>query len=248
MPVEQRVIPFMELPEDIREAQREKANWKANGIDGSWCEVVDPKYGTISHVAVVDSEGNFLYDKVNLQWTPGAFVLPVRINPKKRAEFLLSREKRILLRDIQNQQGNTFVENILQGLIKVHENELPAQAAIRETVEETGYTPIGLVKLGDVGFDIANSEVLMPFFLALIPYEQKAREQQLDPTEQIDKGTWYTWQEFEAKGSIDAKTLSAFMLARRVLSPKLLKDERRIDKWIAKLKQRLQSRKIRFHK
>lgn len=115
-----------------------------------------------------------------------------------------------------------MIENIPQGLVQVDKGETPAQAAIRETIEETGHTPLGLVAIGRVGFDIGNSESLMPFFLAYVPYLQQPAEQQLESTEQIEKARWYTWRELEVKGSIDAKTMSGLFLARRILQPELL--------------------------
>lgn len=118
---EQRVIPFIDLPPADRERFASKANWMI-GDRGDWDKIVDTRYGTVEHVTVRGEKGD-LFDKVNLQWSPAVFVVPFRINPKGKAEFLLPREQRILPRDENGIQGNVSLDNIPQGLVKIWRNE-----------------------------------------------------------------------------------------------------------------------------
>ncbi len=216
-----KVTPFEDLPEQTRTEMAETASWKVDGTAGDWRNIVDPQYGTIQHV-VVEEKGTNPYDKVNILWSPGVYVVPVRINPDKKAEFLILEQRRELLRDKNGIQGNTVVDNIPQGLIRVWDNETPAQAAIRETIEETGHTPTGLAFLGNVGLGIANSETLQPFFLALVPYEQEALDRNLEETERIEKNQWLTWRKLHERNLIDGITTIGLFRSQRVLRPDLL--------------------------
>ena len=170
------VIPFNQLPATDRVTIAQQANWRVDG-NGDWNQVVDKRYGSVHHVAIVDADGVVKFDKISIAWSPGVFVVPYRYNEsegKGHHEFLVPTERRILLYDANGQQGNVFVDNIPQGLINVDKEETPEEAAVRETKEETGFVPTQLIFLGNIGFDIANSSSLMPFFLAHVPFAQEA--------------------------------------------------------------------------
>lgn len=213
------LIPYNQLSPE-QKAAYPNPNWRLNGISGDWDEIVDNRYGVVEHLATVDSETlKIMFDKINLKWAKAVFVVPVRINPDNQAEFLLARERRVLLRDSQGNQGNLTIDNIPQGLVKVWSGESERQAAIRETKEETGHEPTGLVLVGNVGFDIANSESLMPFYLAQVPYYQNAIGQQLDKREVIGSVRWATFSEIQQQDLIDGKTMIGLYLAKRVIHP-----------------------------
>jgi 8-oxo-dGTP pyrophosphatase MutT (NUDIX family) len=214
-----RITPFDELSENDRRGLTDNANWKIDFNNGGWDVVNDERYGTVEHVAVA-IDGEYKFDKINIKWSPAAFVTPVRINPDGMAEFLLSYEKRMLLRDREGKQGKVVIPNIPQGLVK--RDEQPHKAAVRETTEETGYTPEALVYLGNYGFDIANSETLMPFFMAVVPYGQEPRKPKLDEGEHIEGNKWFTADQISRMPFIDGKTIIGLQVAQRVINPKYL--------------------------
>ena len=128
----QQIIPVSDLSPEAQDQLDNNANWKLEpGGSGSWYEIVDSRYGRVIHVVVVGPNGEVKFDKLNIQWSPAVFVMPVRINPKGKAEFLLPEETRILLRDENGRQGAVRIENIPQGLIKVWEDEEHREAALR---------------------------------------------------------------------------------------------------------------------
>lgn len=65
----------------------------------------DPEYGSINHVIVV-RDGIPRFDKIDIALDPGAYVLPVRINPEGKAEFLIPQELRVLLPDETGKRGS----------------------------------------------------------------------------------------------------------------------------------------------
>lgn len=218
-----RIVSFRNLNPQQREHLAERANWKVDGENGNWERVTDPRYGTIDHVAVV-GDNSPKFDKLNILWTSGVYVVAVRINPDtKKAEFLLPSERRILLRDEDGQQGNVFVDGLPQGIIKEWENEPPHKAALRELMEETGYAPNSLVFLGKIAFNPANSESEQPFFLAHVPYIQTPQSQTLEDSEAIlTDARWFTWSDIQRRPWIDGITVIGLALAQRVLNPKFL--------------------------
>lgn len=213
----ERVVPFSELSDPQRESLN-RVNWVERNKDGVenpfWAEINDSRYGTFRHVAIVDGE-RVLYDKVDLEWKPAAFVAIYRQNGE-RTEFLLPSEKRILLKDENGIQGNVYIRNIPQGLIKEWENETAEQAALREVQEETGVTPRSIKKMHDLYFDAANSQTPMPFFLAEVdPNDIQTYQQSLDPGEEIrvSEDDWFAIEDIPQLQLQCAKTLSGLMLA-----------------------------------
>lgn len=197
-----------------------KANWVVKTADGQeipdWSEVIDPRYGSIRHVIVKQEteQGSRFFDKVDLDWSPAAFVVVFRRN-QGRVEFLLPEERRMLLRDNKGIQGQVSIRNIPQGLVKTWQGETPEQAALRETKEETGLDPIAITGLGNIYFDAANSETAMPFFMAEVPFEGLTYNQSLDETEHIEvsESDWYALEDIPKLKLECAKTLSGIMLA-----------------------------------
>lgn len=222
------VIPFNQLPATDRVTIAQQANWRVDG-NGDWNQVVDKRYGSVHHVAIVDADGVVKFDKISIAWSPGVFVVPYRYNEsegKGHHEFLVPTERRILLYDANGQQGNVFVDNIPQGLINVDKEETPEEAAVRETKEETGFVPTQLIFLGNIGFDIANSSSLMPFFLAHVPFAQEAAKQELDETESIhNTGNWRSLAQLKKSKLIDGKTIIGLSLAEDVLRRALALDD-----------------------
>lgn len=200
----------------------EKANWIVTTVSWgyldrstvNWTKVVDERYGTITHLKVVNTETGNAYDKIDLEWSPAAFVVIYRKN-KGRTEFLLPSEKRILLKDENGERGNTYIRNIPQGLVKTWQDETPEEAALREVKEETGLEPISITRVQDIYFDAANSSTAMPFFLAEVENKKHKYNQDLDETEDIrvGEGDWFAIEDIPGLRLQCAKTLSGIMLA-----------------------------------
>ncbi len=229
MATEFEIIEFKDLSSDqLLQLRAGGINWKVDGSQTDWREIADEGYGVkIVHCAVVRN-GSPKFDKINIQMFPGRtgiFVLPMRVRPHDLlAEFCLPRERRILLRDEAGIQGSVFIDNIPQGGNKPGESA--KEAAIREAEEEVAEKAIDIIHLGNVGLDIANSEITPPFYLVLMEYGGKKGEQALDEHEDLDAGKWYTWKQIQEKIQrgeiIDSKTLVAFAFAHAVLRPELL--------------------------
>jgi ADP-ribose pyrophosphatase YjhB (NUDIX family) len=208
------VIPYSDLPEaDISET----ANWVATGSGPGWIEVTDTRYGTIKHTRVQYPDGK-PFDKVNIVWLKGIFVVVFRRNPEKKfgVEYLLPMELRPLIRDEEGEPGNVRIRNIPQGQVKVWENESAEAAAIRETIEETGLYPDTLTHMGDIFTDAANSESAHPFILAEVPYQPGgAYVQDLDPNEQIEvsDNDWFGLEDIHDLRLQCGKTLAGIMLS-----------------------------------
>lgn len=221
--MERRVVPLTDLDPQARVELNRRANWKAQrSPDGVVTGIRDSRYGEVQRIAILDADGNPAFDKINLKWSPAVFVVPIRINPEGKAEALLINERRPLLRDESGNQGDVFIDNIPQGLVKVWKGETSAQAALRETEEETGYKPTGLAQIGDIAFDAANSETKMPFYLAVVPYHAKPDEQTLDPTEEINLQEWAPLSELLDRDYIDGKTIIGLQRASRVIQRRYL--------------------------
>lgn len=217
----ERVVPFSELTGPQRESLT-RVNWISHTRDADspsipdWTEVVDSRYGTLHHVAIIDDERGTAYDKVNLEWTPAAFVVVYRVKDGK-TEFLLQNERRVLLKDENGVQGNVFIRNIPQGLIRTWQDETPEEAALREVKEETGVSPVRLHKIEQgILFDAANSQSRMPFFLAEVdPDEIQTYQQSLDSSEEIRVGEndWYSLEDSYELQLECAKTMTGLYLA-----------------------------------
>lgn len=216
-----RIIPVGDLSEKERAELISRANWQVDG-KGDWEELTDPRYGRILHVAVLGEDNLVQFDKLNIQWTSGVYVVIVRVNPERKVEFLLPRERRILLRDKEGKQGNVFINNIPQGVIKEWENEKGEAAARREIREETGYELKSLALIGRIALATANSETIQPFFLAIVPYGQRPYEQQLEDSESIESEKWFTWQQIHRMPIIDGNTYIGLFLAQKCIRPELL--------------------------
>lgn len=215
----ERVVPFTELSDQQRNSFT-RVNWVAETRHGGspitdWTVVVDSRYGTLHHVAVFDDEKGTIFDKVDIEWSPAAFVVVYRVKDE-RTEFLLQNERRVLLKDKNGVQGNVFIRNIPQGLIRSWQDETPEEAALREVKEETGVIPKKIQKMDDLYFDTANSQTAMPFFLAEVdPDEIQTYQQNLDPGEEIrvSEDDWFAPEDIPELKLQCAKTLSGLMLA-----------------------------------
>lgn len=214
----ERVVPFGQLSTEERQ-RLTRVNWQVRTASGAeitdWDEVKDARYGSLQHVAIINTESGQIYDKVDLVWTPAAFVVVYRKN-RDRIEFLLPSERRVLLKDEKGQQGSVFIRNIPQGLIRVWQNETPEQAALREVREETEIEPKSIQKLEDIYFDAANSQVAMPFFLAEVDVQKLQRYQQaLEAGEEIkvSEEDWFAIEDIQKLKIQCAKTLSGLLLA-----------------------------------
>lgn len=214
-----RVVPFRELSAED-EARIQNFNWilclDENTSYGNWHQAVDQRYGTINHVAILDSERQIAFDKIDLEWKPAVFDVVHRRNTDKfgRVEFLLPTERRILLKDENGIRGNTYIRNIPQGLTK--RDETLEQAAIREATEEVGELPIvSITRVQDIYFDAANSSTATPYFLIEVKYQPLGYQQNLDDTEKIVVGEedWFALEDIHDLKLQCAKTLSGLMLA-----------------------------------
>src|SRR3989344_498017 len=216
----QRRVPFSELSEGEFAQVHEKGTWlnrssMSRDENVAWDHINDPGYGKAEHVAVF--RGNeFLYDTIDIDWKPAAFIVVYREN-NDRIEFFLPNERRVLLKDDEGNQGGVFIRNIPQGLIK--ERETPEDAAIREVKEETGLAVISIKSMGNVAQDAANSQTEMPYFLAEVKKGTKSYYQSLETSEEIraSEDDWFTLEEIlqqivEQKKRC-GKSLAAILLA-----------------------------------
>lgn len=215
----ERVIPFSELNQDQLKRALRRVNWILFTGQGkeirNWARVRDQRYGTVAHVAIIDEEKDRIFDKIDLEWTPAAFVVPYRIN-NNRHEFFIQTERRVLLKDKNGIQGNVFIRNIPQGLVQTWEGETSYQAARREVMEETGMNPKSLTHLEDVYFDAANSSTTMPFYLAEVEYQENFEyHQNLDEGEDIQASgeDWFALEDAYKLRLQCAKTMSGLWLA-----------------------------------
>jgi len=215
----ERVIPFSQLSqEELGGILAGEVNWKVHTIDGreiaDWTVVHDSRYGDLVHTAIIDDETGRVFDKVDLQWSPAAFVVIYRRNGQ-RIEFLLPRERRVLLKDEAGNQGEVTIRNIPQGLIKIWNDESPEHCARREIKEETGIDTQNLTYLGSLYFDAANSQTAMPFFLAEVEPHNASYEQSLHPDEKIAVGEddWFALEDIPKLRLQCAKTLAGLALA-----------------------------------
>ncbi len=201
---------------DPNDIPPEDANWKLHGTDGNWESVVDPKYGTIEHVTVVQ-DGVPVFDKIDMALKPGAYALPVRINPQGQAEFLIPLERRILLRNEEGERGNVMIPNVPQVLIL--EGEEPIDAARRCLTNETGYSEATITPLEEMYFAPSNSSAPMYFFMGIVPYEQQPIGQTLLGDQEIEVKPWMTYQEVRAMRIQDGSTRIALDLVTQLLDP-----------------------------
>lgn len=213
-------MPFSQLS-DLQRESLTRVNWLSYTRGASsppipdWTQVVDSRYGTMHHVAIIDDEKGTIFDKVDMEWSPAAFVVVYRAKDE-RIEFLLQNERRVLLKDENGIQGSVFIRNIPQGLIKTLQDETAEEAALREVLEETGVAPKSIQKMHDLYFDAANSQSSMPFFLAEVdPDEIQTYQQALDPSEEIrvSEDDWFALEDIPKLRLQCAKTLSGLMLA-----------------------------------
>jgi len=214
----ERVVPFQDLTTEER-SNLTRVNWTVRTTSGQqipdWAEIHDARYGTLRHVAIINDETGNIFDKVDLEWSPAAFVVIYRMKGNRR-EYLLPSERRVLLKDENGIQGDTFIPNIVQGMIRVWNDETPEQAAIRETKEEVGIDPKRIEKMDDLYINAANSQVAMPFFLVEVDSSQLQQYiQSIDPTEaiRVSEENWVAIEDIPKLRLQCAKTLAGLFLA-----------------------------------
>lgn len=214
----EKVVPFGELSAEER-LRLIRVNWCVQTASSAeirdWDKVVDARYGILQHVAIINTDTDQIYDKVDLVWSPAAFVVVYR-KKDDRIEFLLPSERRVLLKDEQGVQGNVYIRNIPQGLVRVWQGETTDQAALREVKEEVGIDPKSIQKMEDLYFDPANSSTPMPFYLAEVDANELQQYiQSLDETEDIEVGEedWFAIEDIQKLRIQCAKTLSGILLA-----------------------------------
>jgi len=204
---ERRLIPY-----DPKRLPPEKADLQIDGKDSDFSEVTAKGGFAGVKRMMVERDGKILFDTFKIEPSPGVFVLPVRINPDNKAEFLLVNEWKDKLgkRITQIPQGRT------------NKDEKVSDAARREVLEETGHEPTNLVFVGRQIFDSAYMSLEQPFFLATVPCEQERQELQLDMGEDIEQLPWMRPEQIRRMRISDGKTTIGIALAERVINPRLL--------------------------
>lgn len=204
---ERRTIPY-----DPNILPPEDTDLRVDGKHGNFQNITARSgFAGVTHL-MVERDGKILFDKLRVDTSPAVFVVPVRVNPEGKAEFLLVNE----WKDLQEKK----VPNIPQG--GIHEGETPKEAVIREVREETGYEPESIALIGMQIFDSAHMSDVQPFYLAMVPYSQEGRELELDETEDINRLPWMRPEEIRRLGIVDGKTTIGLALAEGVLRPELL--------------------------
>ncbi len=205
--VERKLIPY-----DPNRLPPEKADLQIDGVDSDFSGITARSGFAGVERMMVERDGAILFDTIKINPSPGVFVLPVRINHQKLAEYLLVNEWKDKL--------GKRITQIPQG--RVNNGETETEAAKREVREETGHEPFGLVLVGRQVFDSAYMSKEQPFYLALVPYGQERQDLELEGGEDIEKLSWMRPEEVRKLPIIDGKTTIGIALAEKVLNPNLL--------------------------
>lgn len=204
---ERRLIPF-----DPNRLSREEADLQVDGMDSDFGGV-NSKAGFVNfRRMMVERDGQILFDKLAIDPSCGAFVVPVRINLDNKAEFLLVNEYKDML--------GKKIPNIIQG--RTRDDEDSAVAARRLVREEAGYEADQLALIGRQIFDSAYMSRDQPYYLALIPFNQERQDLRPKQYEDIEVLPWMSTEEVRRLGINDGKTTIGIALAQGVLNPKLL--------------------------
>jgi 8-oxo-dGTP pyrophosphatase MutT (NUDIX family) len=204
---ERKLIPY-----NPNRLPPEKADLQIDGADSDFLAITARSGFAGVDRMMVERDGTVLYDTIKINPSSGVFVLPVRINPHKQAEYLLVNEWKDKL--------GKRITQIPQG--RVGDGETDAEAAKREIREETGHEPTDLVLVGRQVFDSAYMSKEQPFYLALVPYDQERQDLELEGGEDIEKLHWMRPEEIRRLPISDGKTTIGIALAERVLNPNLL--------------------------
>ena len=207
MAEERRLIPY-----DPSRLPPEKADLQIDGVDSPFGRVSSRDGFAHFDRMMVERGDKILFDKLKIDPSPGAFVMPVRITPEGRAEFLIVNEWKDTL--------GKYIPNIIQG--RTNDGEAPEDAARRLVRDEGGYVAQDLVLTGRQIFDTAYMDKDQPYYLALIPYDQQRAKLNLKKYEEIDILPWMRPEALRRLGISDGKTTLGITLAERVLNPLLL--------------------------
>lgn len=204
---ERRLIPY-----DPERLPPEEADLQVDGQNSPF-KGINSKDGFVNFDRMMVEKGDkILFDKLVIDPSPGAFVMPVRINPQGRAEFLLVNEWKDTL--------GGYIPNIIQG--RTTSDETPEDAARRLVRDEGGYEVHDLVLTGRQIFDSAYMSKDQPYYLAFIPYEQERAQLNLKKYEEIDILPWMSPEQIRRLKIRDGKTNLGMYAAQMVLNPKLL--------------------------
>ncbi len=204
---ERKLIPY-----NPNRLPPEKADLQIDGADSDFLAITARSGFAGVDRMMVERDGVILFDTIKINPSSGVFVLPVRVNPQKQAEYLLVDEWK-------DKMGRRITQ-IPQG--RINDGETEAEAAAREVKEETGHEPVGLVLVGRQVFDSAYMSKDQPFYLALVPYDQERQDLAIEGGEDIEMLNWMRPEEVRRLPISDGKTTIGIALAERVLNPNLL--------------------------
>ena len=128
MAEERRLIPY-----DPSRLPPEEADLQIDGVDSPFRRVNSRDGFAHFDRMMVERGDKILFDKIKIDPSPGAFVMPVRITPEGRAEFLIVNEWKDTL--------GKYIPNIIQG--RTNDGEAPEDAARRLVRDEGGVCSSG---------------------------------------------------------------------------------------------------------
>lgn len=204
---ERRLIPY-----DPHRLPPEKADLQIDGVDSSFGRVNSRDGFVHFDRMMVVSGDRILFDKLKIDPSPGAFVMPVRVTPEGKAQFLIVNEWKDTM--------DSYTPNIIQG--RTQDNEKPENAARRLVRDEGGHTVEDLVLIGRQVFDSAYMSKDQPYYLATVPYNQTRAELKLKKYEEIEILPWMSLEEIRRLGIKDGKTNLGIYLAQNVMRHHLL--------------------------
>lgn len=204
---ERRLIPY-----DSNRLPPEKADLQIDGSDSPFTRV-NSRDGFVNFDRMmVESDGQILFDKLKVDPSAGAFVMPIRVSPEGRSQFLLVNEWKDTL--------GKYIPNIIQG--RTRDNETPEDAARRLVRDEGGHTAEDLILMGRQVFDSAYMDKDQPYYLATIPYDQERAPLNLKKYEEIEILPWMSLEEIRRLAKKDGKTNLGIYLVQNLIRPDLL--------------------------